>query len=224
MSRFHLNFPTRLVTLVCLALSLTFSLTLQAAEAQAPGNHPIYLPLVIKGGGPTPADPYAQMLQRVQQICSATGLNQVCYANGQITLQPKTGMSTFTKPGDLADLANVQSLNLVSTGADSQKWSVAWLRLRAGAHLPNQELTILAFGNVQLSHITLLAGQASPGNAEPLPSLQFVSSPIAGAPKLRSSGLVITNPAEEELLSLILNGAGLTLGSSTYVEARPGLL
>jgi hypothetical protein len=177
---------------------------------------------MIKTGIGTPAGPYAQMLSRVQQMCSATGLNQVCYANGQITLQPKTGTVTFTQPGAIADLANVQGLSLTSSSADSQKWSLAFLRLRANSVMPDQGLTILAFGNVQISDISLFENQVDPGDAVTLPSLQFTSSPIAGATGLGSSGLIVTNPTEEELLSLTLNGAAITLGSTTLVRAQPG--
>ncbi|MFN8459265.1 MAG: hypothetical protein U0401_32210 [Anaerolineae bacterium] len=191
--------------------------------AQGPqGGHTIYLPFIMKSGVSTPAGPYAQILNRVQQMCAATGLNQVCYANGQVSLQAKSGTVAFSQPGAIADLAKVQSLSLTSSGADSQQWGIAWLRLRVNASNPNQDVTILAFGNVQINNITLFTDPASLADEATLPSLHFTSSPIAGATGLGNSGLIVTNPTEEEVLSLTLNGAAISLGSIALVQAQPG--
>lgn len=222
MFQVHFKFPTRLVTLICLGLILAFSLSLQGAAAQTPDDHIVYLPLLVKSGALAPADPYTQMLNQVQQLCPAVGLNQVCYANGQVTLQAKSGEIPFSKPGAIADLANVKSLSLASNGADSQQWGLALLRLQANSSTPGQELTLMAFGNVQINDIVLFTGPANQGDELTLPSLQFASSPVAGVSNLGSSGLIVTNATEEDLLSLTLNGAVVTLGSTALVEAKPG--
>jgi len=52
MLNFHLKTLTHLISLICLALMLTFTLTLQQAQAQGPQNdQTVFLPLVIKGTG-----------------------------------------------------------------------------------------------------------------------------------------------------------------------------
>lgn len=211
---------TAVLLTLLLALNLAHS---QAAAGQGTGSsHATYLPLVMHHSGGESDGKYAEMLQKVEELCAATGVNQVCYVNGQVTLQPKSGTASFNQPGDIADLANVQSLSLNTTSTDSAQWSAAWLRLRADSATPEQELTILAFGNVQISHITLFTGAANPAEGVTLPALRFASSPVSGVDKLGSSGLVVTNPTPEELLSLTLNSTGVTLGSTALVEAQPG--
>ncbi len=215
----------RLKSLISLMVAaLTLVLAQLPVEAQEPPvDHPLYLPLIVSSGDANaPSGPYAQMLARVQQMCSATGLNQVCYANGQVVLQPKTGAIPFAQPGAIVDLANVQSLSLTWSGADPQQWSLAWLRLAAGSAAPGQTLTILAFGNVEINNIIPLTGQIDPDDETTLPSLDFASSPVAGVTEWGSSGLIVTNPTEEEALSLTLNGAVISLASTALVEARPG--
>jgi hypothetical protein len=206
-----------------LAVTLTFYLSLLPAQAQEPQlDHFIYLPLILKSGATAPPGPYAQILARVQQVCSATGPNQVCYVNGQITLEPKTGTIPFNQPGAIADLVDVQRLSLVSTGSDPQQWSLAWLRLAADSGTPDQELTILAFGNVEISNILPFTGQPPLEDETVLPGLQFASQPVAGVTQAGSSGLIVANSTEDEVLSLTLNGAVVTLASTALVEAEPG--
>lgn len=213
--------------LVVMAVLLALFLALNLASSQAAGqgtgsSHTTFLPLVMHNSGGASDGAYARMLQKVEELCAATGINQVCYVNGQVTLQPKNGIVPFDQPGDIADLANVQSLNLSTIGADNAQWSIAWLRLRADAATPDQELTILTYGNVQISDITLLTGAINPAEEATLPALRFASSPVSGVDKLGTSGLIVTNPADDELLSLTLNGAAVTLGSTALVEAQPG--
>ena len=215
------RFITMLFLLALLAVLNLAGASPTAAQEPAPSNT-IYLPIIIKSGTDTAAGPYAQMLQMVQQKCAGTGLNQVCYVNGQVTLQPESGPVTFSQPGAIADLANVQSLSLTSSGPDIQTWGLAWLRLRANAGTPDQGLTILAYGNVQISNIALFESQASLSDTVTLPSLQFVSSPVAGVTTLGNSGLIVSNPTDSEVLSLTLNGAAISLGSTALVEAQPG--
>lgn len=227
MSHTYSKFTPRLTAVLCLVLLLTFSLGHQPAEAQEPTGATIYLPVVIKEGhtpnpNPSPAGPYAQMLAQIRQRCATTGLNQVCTANGQVTLQPQSGPATITQPGTITDLATIQHLSLTSSGADPQQWSLAWLRLRADSATPDQELTLLVFGTVHISSITLFENQAGQGDEVTLPSLQFASSPVTGVTKQGSSGLIVSNPTDDDLLSLTLNGATITLGSTALVEAQPG--
>jgi hypothetical protein len=206
-----------------LAVTLTFCLSLLPAQAQEPQlDHFIYLPLILKSGATAPPGPYAKMLASVQQVCSATGPNQVCYVNGQITLEPKTGTIPFNQPGAIANLVDVQRLSLVSTGSDPQQWSLAWLRLAADSGTPDQELTVLAFGNVEISSILPFTGQPALEDETVLPSLQFASQPVAGITQAGSSGLIVANSTEDEVLSLTLNGAVVTLASTALVEAQPG--
>ena len=182
----------------------------------------IYLPILLSDSAPSTDGPYAQMLETVNQLCGAVGLNQVCYVRGQVDVTPLSGAAGFGQPGAIADLANVDKLSVTSNGPDSEEFSVAVLRLRANAATPDTGLTVLAFGNVDISQFELFTAPADLEKAETLPSLHVSSSPISQTTRLGSSGLIVTNPSEEELLSLTVNGAAITLGSTALVEATPG--
>lgn len=191
----------------------------QPAAAQAPATqgNDLFLPLVANNSAAAPAGLYAQLLQRVAQHCGATGLNQICYVNGVVSLNAAD--DGFNAPGAVADLTDGAIVRVTSTGSSIDQLSAAWLRLRTVT--PDHALTILAFGNVQIEEIALFVNETDLNNEKTLPSLRFASSPIAGVDKLGSSGLIVANPAEEDLLSLTLNGAALTLGSTALVEATP---
>ncbi|GAB4413658.1 MAG: hypothetical protein Fur0044_08120 [Anaerolineae bacterium] len=186
-----------------------------AAQEPQPGAT-LYLPLVFKSGSSaTPASPYAQMLLSALERCyEATGLNQMCYGNGQI--QGAAGQ-TFTQPGDIENLVNGQSLTL--TSPNGKNWSVALLRLRTDSITPDQSLILLAFGNAQISNLALFNGVSN--DEAILPGLQFASSPVAGAPQ-GVSGLIIFNPAADEYQSITVNGAVVTLETSAFSQAKPG--
>ncbi len=221
----------RLAAGLGLMIALVSLMALSAAPVAAeipPGNnqgHQLYLPLVIKSdGNAAPTGPYTEMLKKVQQNCATTGFNQLCVANGQVAVQPEAGATTTNQAGSISDLAGVQSLSLTSAGTDPRQWSIAWLRLRADSDLPDQALNILAVGNVQITNIALLGSQTGVTDTVVLPSLQFESNPIPGVAKEGSSGLIVINPSPEELLSLTLNSAEVTLGSTALAQAQPGQL
>jgi hypothetical protein len=179
----------------------------------------IYLPMVVasRQSGPPPAStsPYAAALSQALADCADTALNQVCYAAGNLTLD---GGGLLTTPGQVASLEGVSGLRLVSP--DASHWSVALLRLAADSLTPDLELTLLAFGNVEIRNLTLF--DAAVGNGDVAPALTFSSSPVPGEDPVTGS-LIVYNPNHEEPLSIRLNGADLTLASSTIVQAQPGV-
>lgn len=210
--------------IVALLLLTTLFLPAIAAAEQPPGGagHRVFLPLVLKSGDAVATGPYRDILQKMQHMCAATGLNQVCVVSGQVDVQAAAGVQVASQPGTVTDLSGVQRLNLASTGTDPQQWAIAWLRLRADSGTPDQALNVLAFGNVQISDITLFDGQAAVTDTLTLPGLHFASSPVAGVTGEGSSGLLVINPTAEDLLSLRLNGAEITLGSTALMQAQPG--
>lgn len=213
---------TRLLHLTLFAALVLLPVQPAAAQDTVTADNDLFLPLVASGGAAEPAGLYTEILERVAQHCGATGLNQVCYVNGSVTLTT-TGGEGFNAPGAVADLSDGASLSVASESADIEQLSVAWLRLRAYAATPDQALNILAFGNVEIEDITLFAADADLDKPTTLPSLRLAGTPIAGVDAWGSSGLVVTNPAEEDLLSLTVNGAAITLGSTALVEATPGV-
>ncbi len=164
---------------------------------------------------PPPASPYAAALSQALADCDDTTLNQVCYGGGSVTLDPGGPLTT---PGQAATLDGVSGLTLVSPDVDH--WSIALLRLAADSPTPDLGLTLLAFGNVEIRNLTLFEPAA--GNGDVAPALSFISGPVPGEDP-ETGGLIVYNPSDEELLSISLNGADLTLGSSAVVQAQPGV-
>jgi hypothetical protein len=180
----------------------------------------VYLPLVVAPGQPEPppppaASPYAAALSQALADCAGTTLNQVCYADGSVTLD---GGGPLTTPGQVASLEGTSGLTLVSPDADH--WSVALVRLAADSLTPDLGLTLLAFGNVEIRNLTLFDAAAS--NGDVAPALSFNSSPVPGEDPV-TGGLIIYNPNHEEPLPIRLNEADLTLASSAVVQAQPGV-
>jgi len=208
--------------LVGLLLGSVFVAALASAQVEEPVPDPEltvvgYLPIVIapRQASPPPASPYAAALSQALADCEGTMLNQVCYAAGSVTLD---GGEPLTTPGQVVTLDGVSGLTLVSPDADH--WSVALLRLAADSYTPDLGLTLLAFGNVEIRNLTLFDDAV--GNGDVAPALSFSSSPVPGEDPM-TGGLIVYNPTYEELLSIGLNEADLTLDSSAVVQAQPGV-
>ncbi len=221
MKRPLFHFALRLFYLSWLATLVVIPIQPAAAQDSATATNDVFLPLVAGGSGAAPAGLYTQISARVAQMCGATGLNQICYVNGTVELT-NAGGANFSHPGDIADLINGARISVASTGATLEQLSIAWLRLRAYAGAPDQGINLLLFGNVEITDLALFTTDADLEKPTTLPSLHLASIPIDGVTALGSSGVVVTNPAEEELLSFTVNNAAITLGSTALIEATPG--
>ncbi len=158
-------------------------------------------------------------LMLADQSCSATGRNQVCYGNITLTATPKDGVTNlvFSQPGDLANVGDLQSLQLSSMSTSKQQWGMALMKLQADLPdtLPGQNVTVLLFGDVQVK-------PASNASTTPLQAFYFKSgandAPCAEAP---SSGLLIQSPVGGQRVNLTINGVDLNIGSTVYLQAQP---
>ncbi|MFN8373558.1 MAG: SH3 domain-containing protein, partial [Anaerolineae bacterium] len=97
-------------------------------------------------------DIVANALQSVDEACTGTGNNQVCYGNVSIQATPQQGVSNFSfeRTGDLANLTDLQTLALGGLDEGEGTWGVALMRVRANIPdtLPGQNVTFLLFGDV----------------------------------------------------------------------------
>jgi uncharacterized protein YraI len=118
-------------------------------------------------------------LTATDSACISVGRNQACYGNVTLDAVPQTGAEafTFTKPGDLVDLAVVKSLTLSSMNEAAKEWGVALMKVQANLPdtLPGQNVTFLMFGDVEIQN-------AAPSNIEPT----TVSVTAKGAANVRS--------------------------------------
>ncbi len=95
-------------------------------------------------------------LNAVDSACSATGRNQVCYGNIHLTATPQDGKTlTFEKSGDIADVADVKTLELSSMSISDSSWGVALMELQANLpdSVPGQNVPVLLFGNVEINSV-----------------------------------------------------------------------
>ena len=97
-----------------------------------------------------------QALTSASTACDATGRNQACYGNINLSAQPQTGVVnfSFTQPGDLVDVAGIQSLTLSPLDQAQDIWGVALMKLQANLPdtLPGQNVTFLLFGDVEIQN------------------------------------------------------------------------
>ncbi len=119
------------------------------------------------------SDTVQQALSRVQAGCADTGRNQACYGYVSLQATPRDGVTDFqfTKAGDLANTADLQTLQLSAFDAAANTWGIALMKLQANLPdtLPGQNVTFVMFGDVNLQN----AVAPSPT----LPTLE-VTSPI----------------------------------------------
>ncbi len=105
-----------------------------------------------------------QALMDVKSACAAIGRNQACYGNITLQATPRAGVAnfTFTKTGDLANVADIDTLRLSALDSADKSWGIALMKLQANLPdtLPGQNVTFLLFGNVQIQNAVTAA--ASP--------------------------------------------------------------
>jgi uncharacterized protein YraI len=97
-------------------------------------------------------------LHTVDDACSTTGRNQVCYGNIFLKATPQDGTTlAFEKSGDIADVAGLKALQLSSMSLTDKSWGVALMKLQANLPntVPGQNVTVLLFGNVEIDSNTV---------------------------------------------------------------------
>jgi hypothetical protein len=97
-----------------------------------------------------------QALAATDSACAATGRNEACYGNISLAAQPQPGIAdfNFTKPGDIVNVAGVQTLTLSELDQKADTWGVALMKLQANLPdtLPGQNVTFLLFGDVEIKN------------------------------------------------------------------------
>lgn len=91
-------------------------------------------------------------LEAVDDVCTETGRNQLCYGNFLLEVTPHNTMTRlqFESPGDTANIGDVQYLRLSSFNLDTAAWGVALMNVQAylPGTLPGQNVIFLLFGDV----------------------------------------------------------------------------
>jgi hypothetical protein len=165
-----------------------------------------------------------EALEAVGEACADLTRNQACYGNVQIlpTFGEAAAEVVFESAGDMANLSDLSALQLSSLDTEAGLWGIAMLNAQANLPdtLPGQNVTILLFGDVEIS--------AQAPNAEETSTLDlmgafyfrsgFSDAPCTQAP---NSGILIQTPEGEVGVNLTVNGVDIALHSTLYLQAEP---
>ncbi|MBZ0283026.1 MAG: hypothetical protein K8L97_19975 [Anaerolineae bacterium] len=95
-------------------------------------------------------------LAAADDACTGIGRNQACYGNINLSAVPQAGAPkfSFSQPGDLVNVADVQTLTLSPLDRESDVWGVALMKIQANLPdtLPGQNVTFLLFGDVEIAN------------------------------------------------------------------------
>ncbi len=87
--------------------------------------------------------------------CTRAGRNKMCYGNPSVTADFQSGSApvNFQAPGDLVDVTQLKAITLSPMDSVTNSWGVAEMKIQADLPNtnPNQNVTLVLFGQVQLS-------------------------------------------------------------------------
>jgi len=151
---------------------------------------------------------FGEEINNAVAACPDIVLNEICLGSGS------SSRIDLGRPGGRILLAGGEQISVASTSLDD--YSVIIARLQApGVDADYNSLLILAVGTVDVSFDEIFYGRDETNLN--LPRLTFSNSDLPGL----QSGLIIINESDEDLLSLEVNGVGLTLGSTAVVTSQP---
>lgn len=221
--------PLLIALLLALAL---FGVSRAASSGETdtkPGaSNQLFLPLVTAQGAgspaptppptPSPASPFATMLDQARQRCAEIAVNQACLGNGSA--------AGFQQTGDRLTLTDGMSMTVRSTSPAVADWTVVVMRIQAAGHeaisqtvVISSVIDLVAVGSVDLKALHLITSTTIVSN---MPGVHFENQAVAQGSERAPSGLIVINGADESLLTLAVNGAVMTLGSTAFVEAAAG--
>ena len=139
-----------------------------------------------------------EALSTMSEICFAIGRNQACYGNGDIVAVPQADAELdFEAVGDTATVDDIQALTLTPYTLDLEEWGIAVLVLQADLPetLPGQNVTMLLFGDVELTND---AG-----------AYYFTSGIGSPTCNVAPDGLLIQTPEGAGTVNLTINGVSI---------------
>lgn len=153
-----------------------------------------------------------QALAATDEACAGTGRNEACYGNISLQAQPQPGVSdfNFTKPGDLVNVAGVQTLTLSELDQANDTWGVALMKLQANLPdtLPGQNVTFLLFGDVEIKNaVTSNVDEGADTGAVTLPVTVSSMAPLMDS---------LTNPDTSKMPKML--NAGDKATADGYLE------
>jgi hypothetical protein len=156
-----------------------------------------------------------EYIEQTADFCANTGRNQICYGSNAIDVQLLDENAAFGVPGDITELANVDSIQTSSLDVASQEFGMALMQVQADVEgsLPGQVVTFLLMGNVSVDGI----------NEAEAPMQAFRFHTGIGAPTCENSNydaLMIDSP-DGLTINFTVNGVDIELGSTAIIVGKP---
>jgi hypothetical protein len=92
-------------------------------------------------------------LRVTQEACGDIGVDEICYGYIVLEASPRSGVAefTFVQPGDIADIIDIESLQLDAMDVERGVWGVVMMRVADPNNPGAEPATVLMFGNVDLT-------------------------------------------------------------------------
>ena len=161
------------------------------------------------------------LLAQLDSICADVGRNEICYGNTQLEAVPFADVENFTfeTVGDIEGVSRLQTLDLSPLDEETSEWGVVLMRLQADLPdtIPGQNVTFIAFGDVELTNAVTDLEAANPMQA-------FYLSTGIGAvdcEDVPTDGLLVQTPEGAGQVTFSVNGVDVSIGSTAYLQAQP---
>jgi len=161
-----------------------------------------------------------EALTALDAKCQLTERNQACYGNVALTAFPQDGVTQlkFDTVGDIANLDDINTLDLAPLDPVLGQWGLVMMRVQADIpdSLPGQNVTFILFGDVTIQNAAL---------DDQLPMQAFYlttgigDANCADAPE---SGLMVQTPSGVKDVSFNVNGVDVQMGSTVIFQAELG--
>ena len=165
------------------------------------------------------------VLDSVAQACTDSGRNKACYGNSALTAIPRDEITDFTfdAPGDLTELANINTIELENMDVEAGTWGVVLLKVQANLPdtLPGQNVTFLLFGDVSISN----AVDEDDSEQRPMQAIYFSTG--IGDRKCNEapdSGILVQTPEGVGTINMTINGVDVELGSTAFLQSSEDYL
>lgn len=166
-------------------------------------------------------DLVAKALAAADQACQATGRNQACYGNVDMTAEAQPGVEnfSFTQMGDIVNVSDLRTIRLSPMIVEESKWGVALLRLQANLPdtLPGQNVTFLLFGDVE---ITNAVDPGAETEYNPMQAFYLkTSTGDAQCAEAPESGMLVQTPEGAGQVAFNVNGVDVDMGSTVFFQS-----
>jgi len=161
-----------------------------------------------------------EALKSLDTNCELTERNQACYGNIALKATPQDNVShfKFDTVGDIANLSDINTLDLEPMDEAAGKWGLVVMKVQADIPdtMPGQNITFVLFGDVTIQNL------AKEGQ-KPMQAFYLTTgignSNCAEAPE---SGLMVQTPSGVKEVAFNVNGVDVEMGSTVIFQAEPG--